>query len=378
MTPAVDPGQLVREAPRKAWAVARADFAAESGRARDRGLQQAARLVDAVVQGDTVHHHRVRRQLQAWYTRCYEASLSQSLGRREVVRPTTGEVEQLAAYIGANVGAVPGRRWPLYVAAGVYHRGLRDGARAGEAVWTALQARAVEWSRSVAPADRSDLVGQIVEQWHRRCYLAVVDEQMGLATPLRRVSEAEVQAVIQTVEAGQARRIVDRDGVPVMTAQNTRTTELDRRLDAGEAGVVPPPPPRLDSAVLRQQLEHRWESAAPRSRSSLAQDAGLSPTLADVVSRVRSLSTLDAHTQGAIRRAYLDRLSQLAGAEQPEPYRASPDDMIDSPPDRAAVEMFGLDSDRDRVEPPPAGRLRGHRRPERSPEQRFDRGIDRE
>ena len=184
MTPAAAFNQLViRDAPRKAAGQARVDFAVERGRAQDRGLQQAERLADAVVRGDTVHHHRVRRQLQAWYSRCYEAALSQSVGRRGVVLPAVGEVEQIAAHIAANVGAVPGRQWPLYVAAGVHPRALRDGAAAGEAVWTALRDRAVEWSRSIAPADRADLAGQIVQQWHRRCYLGAVNEQMGLVTP---------------------------------------------------------------------------------------------------------------------------------------------------------------------------------------------------
>lgn len=366
MTPTNDPNDLIREAPRKAASVARTDIAAEFARARDQGLQQAARLVDAVVRGDTVHHHRIRRQLHVWYTRCYESGLSRSLGR-EVGPPAAREIEQIASYIAANVGAVPSPRWPLYVAAGVHHRGLRDGSAAGEAVWTTLRDRAAEWSRSVVAAERSDLVGQIVQQWHRRCYLVVVNERMGLATPLKSVSEAEVQAVIHSVEAGEARRIVDRAGVPLITAHNTRTTETDRRLDAGEVGVVRPPPPRRDSQVLRQQVERRWETAAPLLRSSLAREAGLTPTLADVVSRINNLSALDAHTQGAIRRAYLDRLKQVV-AEQPERYQPGPSDTIHGPAERAAAEMFGLDptTDRPSHEPrhwsehhqPPAGHER--------------------
>lgn len=345
MTPTNDPSGLIREAPRKAATVARADISTEFARARDQGRQQAVRLVDAVVRGETVHHHRIRRQLHVWYTRCYESGLSRTLGR-EVGPPTAGEVEQIASYIAANVGAVPGPRWPLYVAAGVHHRGFRDGAAAGEAVWTTLRDRAAEWSRSVAAAERSDLVGQIVEQWHRRCYLAVVDERMGLATPLKRVSEAEVQAVIQSVEAGEARRIVDRAGVPLITAQNTRTTEADRRLDAGEVGVVRPPPARRDSQVLRQQVEQRWETATPQSRSSLAREAGLTPILANVVSRINTLSALDAHTQGAIRRAYLNRLEH-AGTQQPERYQPGPADMIHGTAEWAAAEMFGLNPTND-------------------------------
>lgn len=358
MTPAAAFNQLViRDAPRKAAGQARVDFAVERGRAQDRGLQQAERLADAVVRGDTVHHHRVRRQLQAWYSRCYEAALSQSVGRPGVVLPAAGEVEQIAAHIAANVGAVPGRQWPLYVAAGVHHRALRDGAAAGEAVWTALRDRAVEWSRSIAPADRADLAGQIVQQWHRRCYLGAVNEQMGLVTPLRRVTEAEIQAVIASVEAGQARRIVDQDGIPTMTAQNTRTTEIDRKLDAGRTGVVPPPPPRLDDPLLRRQLEQRWEIAPARSRFSLAEAGGLSPVLADVVSRITHLSALDPHMQASIRRAYLDRLTDVAQAAEPEPYQPDPSDLIDGPPDRAAAEMFSLDPadprpPRHRREPP--------------------------
>lgn len=243
--------------------------------------------------------------------------------------------------IEANKAALPGRRWPLYVAAGVHRRALRDGAAAAEAVWTVLRERAVEWSRSIAPAARSDLGAQIIQQWHRHCYLSVVAERMGFSTPLRSVSEAEVAAVLRSVEAGEAWRIVGADEVPLMTPHNTRTTDLDRRLDAGEVGAQPAPPPRFDSPTLRLQLERRWETAAPPARAALARAAGLSPVLAGVVSHLAHISSLDMSTQGALRRAYLSRLERAQ--PRPKPYAPTTADRVVGPPAEAAADMFGTD-----------------------------------
>ena len=142
---------LIREAVRKATDAAGTDLEIEVRRARHRGPTAADQLVGAVVQGKTIHHARVARIVRDWYIECYDAGLGAGLGQETVAAPGAAEIEQQAAVIEANKAALPGRRWPLYVAAGVHRRALRDGAAAAEAVWTALRERAVEWSRSIAP-----------------------------------------------------------------------------------------------------------------------------------------------------------------------------------------------------------------------------------
>ena len=330
----------VRAAQSLAAARATVDLAAESEHARAVGAARTDRLVAAAVQGSSAHHARVGRLLRGWYVECYEVGLARGLGQRDVVDRGVAEVEVKASQIAANVGAVEGqsRRWPLYMAAGVYLRGQHDGATAATDVWSRLRDRAAEWSQAIAPADRSDVTGQILQQWHRRCYLTTVDERLGLATDLRRVTAAEVTAVIHSVEAGEIVRIVHPDGVPVMTQHNTRTSPVDRRLDAGEVGVVAAPPPPADSPVLRQQVERRWDAARPSTRASLAQEAGLPAPLADIVGRIQHLSSLDANTQGAVHDAYRRRLAEVA--QEPEPYAVRADDRIDGPPDQAAATML--------------------------------------
>ncbi len=343
MTPA-DTAQRIRAAYDIASAAADADLAAAATRARALGEARAERLVAAAVQGTSIHHARVGRLLRGWYVECYEAGLARALGQSGVVDRGAAEVELKASQIAANVGATEGqnRRWPFYMAAGVYRRGLRDGAAAGATVWSNLRDRAAEWSLTIAPAERSDVSGQILQQWYRRCFLAAVNDRLGLSTDLRRVTAAEVEAVVRSVAAGETVRLVHPDGVPVMTQHNTRTTRADRRLDAGAVGIAQPSPPPLDSPILRQQVERRWDAARPSTRASLARDAGLPPVLADIVGRIRNLTQLDTDTQTAIRHAYVDRLT-AAAAPEPEPYVVRDSDRLDGPPDRAAAEMFALE-----------------------------------
>lgn len=139
-------------------------------------------------------------------------------------------------------------------------------------MWTSLRDQAAGRCRSVC-ADRGDLPDlqvQVLRQWYRRCYLDAVNDAMRVSTPLRRVSAAEVQAVIVSLRLGEVRRIIGRDGIPLMTSQNTRTTDLDRRLDAGEVGVVPPPGSPRKSPELRMRAETRWATADAGDRAELA------------------------------------------------------------------------------------------------------------
>ncbi|WP_375430983.1 hypothetical protein [uncultured Friedmanniella sp.] len=74
----------------------------------------------------------------------------------------------------------------------------------------------------------------------------------------RPVTNAEAREVTASVQHGQARQLIGTDGVPLVTAHGTAITDTDRRLAAGETGVVAPPELRVTNPVLRLQVFTRY------------------------------------------------------------------------------------------------------------------------
>lgn len=108
--------------------------------------------------------------------------------------------------------------------------------------------------------------------WYHRCYLETIDNHLGLLEPLRAVTQGEAGEVAASIHTRRARRIIGPDGVPLITAHGTQTTEADRRLAAGETGVVPPPsPPLLPSQpnrVLRERVIQTWTRSRTATRTA--------------------------------------------------------------------------------------------------------------
>lgn len=119
----------------------------------------------------------------------------------------------------------------------------------------------------------------LLRQWYRRCYLDHVDSAMGLQHPLRLVTDAEAAAVAHNVATRTMRRVVDADGYSLYTAQGTMVTDVDRRLLAGDTGVVPANASAFAASrtvtTLRRAVASSWRDLSPQARRAWADRAHL-------------------------------------------------------------------------------------------------------
>ena len=183
--------------------------------------------------------------------------------------------------------------------------------------------------------------------WYQRCYLEAAEARLGLLQPLQTVTLGEAREVEASIEARQARRIIGADGIPLVTAHGTQMTETDRRLAAGETGVVPPPsrptPPAPPNRILRERVVQAWARSRATIRSTWANAAGVAQASdlvrwADVPGEAQSrliAQWLDDHR---------DRFARPPAAAQPAP--AYPPfngarHRLRGPAEEAAARMFG-------------------------------------
>jgi len=136
---------------------------------------------------------------------------------------------------------------PLRLAGGLHGRAVRDAAAAANSQQSALVGAAPR--RAAEQRAHQAFTGEartaILEHWYQRCYLATAQAQLGVLHPLQAVTRAEAREVAASVEHRQARQLTGEDGVPLVTTHGTAMTDVDRRLAAGEAGVVAPPEVRV-------------------------------------------------------------------------------------------------------------------------------------
>ncbi|MBA8792854.1 hypothetical protein FHX74_000448 [Friedmanniella endophytica] len=107
----------------------------------------------------------------------------------------------------------------------------------------ALRRGAIERAVRHAADDRFDgdeLRVHVTRHWYQRCYDTIVDEMVGARHPLAAITAGEDAEVARALATGEVRRLIGRDGIPLVTAHQTVMNDLDRRLAAGETGLVPP------------------------------------------------------------------------------------------------------------------------------------------
>jgi hypothetical protein len=107
------------------------------------------------------------------------------------------------------------------------------------------------------------------------------------------------------LETRRIRRLIGRDGIPLVTAHNTLMNEIDRRLAAGETGVIPA---GTDSAhsddsleSLRVRVTRTWAELSRSERAEWLHIAGVH----DAGERL-GWSNLQGDDQTKIIRLYLD------------------------------------------------------------------------
>lgn len=314
---------------------ARRHLAAAHLGALDSAQSHATSLVDAVVTGRRPHQRRIARILQDLYVQTYKATVDGELGRG--LHPVlAGDVNAVATAVRTNLGPSRVRDSALKVATVVWSRSRYDGIAAAVRAWETLDAvSAIRAGELVPGSPTLDGVRQLMlAQWYRRCYLAEARAEMGVLTPLQEVTDGEVRAVAAAWQQGEPHRLVGDDGVPLVTAHGTVTSPEDRKLDAGEVGVVEAMPSTRDLA--RRRAAGFWSGLSEPDRTALlTETAALRRPLVEVLAR-KDFRQLAVSHQDAVTVAYLGRLA----AAEPQPFRlAHP---LSGPAEETTAAMFNL------------------------------------
>ena len=261
---------------------AQADAAAGLQQHRGTALAAAREKVDRListarpsVQSRHARYDPAARLLREWYLDVHAAALDQGLGG-PARTPGVAAVEATTARVGRiRTGADP--QGPLRATAFVWRVAQTDAAGAVVAAVADLRGTVSERAtlyvagQAGVDADRS----AILRHWYQRCYLAAVDAELGLQQPLRVVTAAEAREVAVSVQLARFRQLVGADGVSLVTAHGTRVTDADRRLAAGDVGVVGVAPAAGPAnRILRHQVTHSWRAGSPATRTDWAAAAG--------------------------------------------------------------------------------------------------------
>lgn len=283
---------------RQARLDADADLRRQQQRARNEARDRARRLISTARPSPRSTHSRydaAARVLREWYLAVHEAALANSLGQAADV-PDAAAVEVTAAQVGRiRTGQDP--QGPLKATALIWRVARADADADALAMLRAVRTGVADQASDYVdrllqhPTDslRDDLRSAILRHWYQRCYLQAVDADLGLLAPLGAVSQAEAHEVAVSIAEGRARRLIGSDGVPLLTAHGTRVTETDRRLAAGETGVVAPaartiqplrPRTLRPNRPLREHVVRGWARASTATRAAWARAAGV-PHAAD-------------------------------------------------------------------------------------------------
>lgn len=333
---------------------ARSDFAADlqhcHDQARDAARDRARRLISTARPSAQSAHSRydaAARVLREWYLSVHDAALGHSLGATGHA-PGVAAVEATAAQVGRiRTGEDP--QGPLRATVLVWQVASTDADAATVATLKRLRADVAHRARAfVGDQDEGDeLSSAILRHWYQRCYLEAADARLGLLQPLQAVTRGEAREVAASIEARQARRIIGADGVPLVTAHGTQMTETDRRLAAGETGVVPPPsrptPPAPPNRVLRERVVRAWTRSQATTRSAWANAAGV-PQASDLM----RWADVPGEAQSRLIAQWLDdhrdRFARPPAAAQPAPVYPlfnGPRHRLRGPAEEAAARMFG-------------------------------------
>lgn len=330
------PAQAVAEALRRAAVHdARRHLAAAHLRALDSTQSRASTLVEAVVPGRRPHQRRIARILHDLYVQTYTSTVDSELGRG--LHPVlAGEVDAIATAIRKNLGPSRVRDSALKVATVVWSRSRYDGLVAAGRVWETLDTVSTIRSGELIPGSPTvDALRQLMlAQWYRRCYLAEVRAEMGVLTPLQEVTDGEVRAVAEAWQHGEPYRLVAPDGVPLVTAHGTVTSPADRKLDAGQVGVVEAMPSTRDAA--RRRAADFWSGLSKPDRTALlTETTALRRPLVEVLTG-KHFGQLAMTHQDAVIAAYLERLQ----AAEPQPFRLA--HKLSGPAEETTAAMFNL------------------------------------
>lgn len=282
------------------------DRAGQHGQAR---AQKAAR--------SRSRHVLASRQFKAVFIAAHLEALDDGLAVKE--RPYRGVqlIEDATRRIVQAQGSHPRATFVAVVA--VYDAATAAGLEDAVRVRDVLDRRGVEHAielggrRWTAASSAEGTRRDILQAWYLRTWNSTVAGELGtLPHPLAGVTDAEARAVTRSVRDAQPRRVIDEDGIPLMTAQDTIMTQRDRDLTAAgwrrdyhqalgrqelraEQGDV------SSEASLADRVQQRWDGS-PEYRRECLDRLGLLPGLASM-----KLDDMPGHYVGVIARDYLKR-----------------------------------------------------------------------
>ncbi|WP_347268965.1 hypothetical protein, partial [Paracoccus sp. (in: a-proteobacteria)] len=224
----------------------------------------------------------------------------------------------------------------LRVVAVIRDTAIDDAAQAAARIVDHLTGVAMHRAILHAPDDRfagDQLAIHVTRHWYQHCY----DDHIHGATrsrhPLAEVTDGQEREVANVLSHGEVRRIIGADGIPLVTAQGTTLTRLDRDLAAGLAGLVSPLTDvehHTDPGMsLRNRVTRTWAELGNDERNDWLHRVGVHHVPAST-----GWSELPGQAQSDIIRLYLDshRPDQVA-----TPFSGG---RIDGDPRGAAATMF--------------------------------------
>lgn len=340
----VEAGEAVRLVQSRAVVDAAAALREAESRVGEWGVEKARQLVKRSAGPgqdgrSTFRVNLASRYLREWYLRVYRDTTAEAFGRTS--QPVTpSDVERTAAEASRlNPNAPP--QAALKVAAVLWRQARED-------AWTQTAAAYVDFQRlATSRAVVRGTVGgsidatsaAVLQAWYRRSFDDAVDFT-AREQPLRAVTAQEAELVAQAVTTGQIRRIVGSDGIVVVTQNATMTSDVDRRLAAGEVGVVEPQTPIRSHATLEAQVRQGWNNKGLSGRKLLIGRAG-----AEGVDPHTTWAQLPWPVATTYIRHWLDTHRSLADADQPTLEAAHQYELcapIPGPPASAAALMFNL------------------------------------
>lgn len=276
--------------------------AVEAGREQSRKITKTSRIDP---RSGEIRYNPAGRLVRDWYFHVYLNTLRTNLSQpaevidAQQVEDTTKQLRKMRPTISGIS--------TLRAVAVIRDTAVSDAATAASDIFDTLRAVGARRAIHHAPDDRFDGVQlrvQVARHWYLRCYQDHVEHVTGSQQPLTSVTRGEEAQVARVLETRVARRLIDRHGVPLVTAHGTATTDVDRRLARGEAHVVSDvadSTPRINPhTTLRRQITSTWAHLDVAAREHWIRAAG-----ADVPSEGLAWSDLSGESKSKIIMLYL-------------------------------------------------------------------------
>lgn len=276
--------------------------AVEAGRERSRKITKTSRIDP---RSGEIRYNPAGRLVRDWYVHVYLNTLRSKLGEpAEVI--DAQQVEDTTKQLHLMRPAVSGVG-TIQAVAVIRDVAISDAARAASQIVDILRSVGARRAIQHAPDDRFDgdrLRVHVTRHWYLRCYQDHVEHVTGSQQPLTAITYGEQAQVAVVLETRVPRRIIDRHGVPLMTAHGTATTDIDRRLAAGETHVVSgvtDPKHRINpQTTLRHQVTRAWADLDVALREHWIRAAG-----AEIPIRGLAWSDLGGESKSKIIMLYL-------------------------------------------------------------------------